>query len=101
MKRLIRVLIIAAVLLAPFSASAFNIDLGFSGNDSIFFNDKLVAGNKIRLYARVTNYGSQDAEGYVQFYQGTILVGQSQTISVRANGLPDEVFVDFHWVRAV
>lgn len=79
----------------PFSVSAFNADVGFAGNDSIFFDQKLVAGSKIRLYARVTNFGSLDTQAFVQFYQGTVLVGQSQAVSARASGLADEVFVDF------
>jgi hypothetical protein len=95
MKRILRALVATSVLLAPMTAFAYNVDLGFAGSDSIFFVGKLASGTKIRLYAKVTNYGSQDAEGYVQFYQGTVLVGQSQTVSVRAGGVPDEVFVDF------
>ncbi len=33
--------------------------------------------------------------GYVTFYQGDILIGNSQPISVRSGGLADEVYVDW------
>lgn len=86
--------LVAILFSAPFPALAAQIDLGF-GNDAVYLVGSLISGKTVRLYASVRNLGTLDAEGYVQFYQGTVLVGQSQVISVRANGLADEVFVDF------
>lgn len=60
-----------------------------------FSEDKLVAGATVRLYARVQNLGTTDVKGYVSFYQGPTLIGESQVISARANGFADEVFIDF------
>lgn len=63
--------------------------------DSISFSDRLVAGTTLRIYASVQNVGEEDVQGYVSFYQGTIPIGDSQVISVRAGGVPEEVYVDF------
>jgi hypothetical protein len=43
----------------------------------------------------VHNYGTKDVLGYVQFFAGPTLIGESQVISVRAGGLSDEIFVDW------
>lgn len=89
---------IILLLLSPLclEAVANQVDLGFTTGD-IFFDveEPLVAGDHIRLYARVHNYGEVDVQGYVEFFQGAIPVDQSQVISVRAGGVPEEVFVDF------
>ena len=91
-------LIIFFLLLSPIltQAASLTVDLGITSDD-IFFNQDgpLRTGEHIRLYARVNNHGDEDVEGYVLFYQGSIAIGQSQVISVRHNGAPEEVFVDF------
>lgn len=76
-------------------ARAENVDLGLDTGSISFSTETLYAGDTIRLYARVRNVGDADATAYVLFYQGGLLVGQSQPVSLRANGNPDEVFVDF------
>lgn len=81
-------------LLAPFAANAADVDLGVSAND-ISFSKPLVAGDRIRLYATVHNYGDEDVEGYVSFFQGSLAIGDSQVISVRSGGSPEDVYVDF------
>lgn len=68
--------------------------------DSIFFStEEFVAGDHIRLYARVENHGAEDVIAYVTFRRGSTAIGNSQLVSVRAHGLPDEVFVDFEVPR--
>ncbi|MBU0646607.1 PKD domain-containing protein [Patescibacteria group bacterium] len=91
-------LLIAFLLLCPLSlgAAAYDVDLGITAADVFFDTDApLVAGDHIRLYARVHNHGEVDVEGYVAFFQGSIPIEESQIISVRAGGAPEEVFVDF------
>lgn len=82
----------------PFTpvANAETVDLGFLGQDAIFFStNELVVGTRARVYARIHNFGDVDVTGRVAFHQGTIPLGSSQPISVRANGAFEEVFVDF------
>jgi len=84
------------LLILPFNsqAASYTYDLGINASD-ISFSHELVAGQTVRIYAGVHNYGSQDVSGYVTFYQSNSLIGDSQTISVKAGGLTDEVYVDF------
>lgn len=89
-----RLLIILPLLFLPALAHAATIDLGISSG-SISFSDELVAGTTIRIYAEVTNMGDTDVAGYVSFFQGTVPIDDSQVISVRAGGVPEEVYVDF------
>ena len=88
---------LSVLLIAPLTmlAADNSYDLGISPGD-ISFSKELVAGQKIRIYAAIHNLGNDDVSGYVTFYQGDKLIGDSQVISVRAGGLADEVFVD--WV---
>lgn len=77
-------------------AELYDYDLGFSEKDDFSFSvDELIVGERVRLYARVHNLGRYDVSGYVSFIQGSLPIGYSQPISVRANGFSDEVFVDF------
>ncbi len=80
--------------LLPFAARAAVADLAISAGE-ISFSKPLVAGERLRLYAVVRNVGTEDMSGYVTFFQGSIPIGDSQVVSVRAGGLGDEVFVDF------
>lgn len=85
-------------LFAPFAhAVEITTDLEV---DSIFFStEEFVAGDHIRIYARVENHGTEDVIAYVTFRRGATAIGNSQLVSVRAGGLPDEVFVDFEVPR--
>lgn len=77
-------------------ARAYTYDLGIGNEDIFFSKDVLISGESLRLYAVIHNYGSEDVSGYVSFYSGESLIGDSQVVSVRADGLSDEVYVD--WV---
>lgn len=89
-----RFLLALCLVFLPAVAHAASVDLSIS-SDTISFSDDLVSGSTIRIYAEVKNVGDQDVSGYVSFYQGSQPIGDSQVISVRAGGLPEEVYVDF------
>ncbi len=91
----IRSLAAAALLaLAPLSARAVSVDLAIDARD-ITFSKPLVAGERVRLYGQVDNRGSEDVSGYVTFFQGSVPIGDSQVVSVRAGGQAEDVYVDF------
>lgn len=77
------------------SVHAASIDLALDGSSISFSQSTLYVGDTVRIYARVRNVGDTDATAYVLFYQGGMVIGQSQPVSLRASGNPDEVFVDF------
>lgn len=86
-----------SLLLCPLLVRAQAVvNLGFQSREDIFFSTAtFVSGDRVRVYARITNLGTQDVTGHVVFSQGTIELGASQVISVRAGGAQEEVFVDF------
>ncbi|OGL66510.1 hypothetical protein A2856_02345 [Candidatus Uhrbacteria bacterium RIFCSPHIGHO2_01_FULL_63_20] len=84
-----------AVFLAPTVAHAAGADLAIRAADISFSQKTLVSGDHVRIYATVRNTGDVDVSGYVSFFQGTIPIDDSQVISVREGGVPEEVFVDF------
>ncbi len=77
------------------SLHAFSIDLALDAGNISFSQSTLYVGETVRIYARVRNVGDGDASAYVLFYQGGMVIGQSQPVSLRAGGNPDDVFVDF------
>lgn len=80
--------------LSASTAFASTADLSIN-QSSISFSGDLIAGSTVRVYAEVNNVGDVDVDGYVTFYQGSSVLGQSQVISVRSQGAPEEVYVDF------
>lgn len=84
-----------AFLFFPLAAHAGKVDLSLSPDGISFSKKTLISGDQIRIYATVKNVGDEDVDGYVEFFQGSIPIGQSQVLSVRADGVPDEVYVDF------
>ncbi len=89
-----RGLFVASVFLIPNVVFAGTVDLQLTPSD-ISFSDDLIAGSEVRIYVHVTNVGDEDVSGYVSFFQGSVPIGDSQVISVRAGGVPEEVYVDF------
>lgn len=84
------------LLFAPmYAILASGPDLGISGTDIRFSKEILIAGDKVRLYARVHNEGDQDVSGSVTFFQGNAVLGSTQMLSVLAGGVPEEVYIDF------
>lgn len=77
------------------AAAQYDYDLGIRAEDLSFTATRMIVEQKVRVYAMVYNYGNQDTSGFVSFYQGAQLLGDSQAMSVRAHGFADEVFIDF------
>ncbi|MCR4312572.1 MAG: PKD domain-containing protein [Candidatus Uhrbacteria bacterium] len=82
-------------MLLPSAVRAESPDLSIIANSISFSVSQLYSGDTVRLYASVRNIGDVDVTGFVYFYQGSMPIGRSQTISARAGGAQDEVFVDF------
>lgn len=76
------------------SAATYDYDLSIGPTDIRFSQDVLIAGQGVRIYATVHNVGNKDIVGYVSFFRGVDLIGNSQAISVLP-GSSDDVFVDF------
>lgn len=87
--------IILLLILSPFTTKSAVSDLSISADDIRFSKETLIAGDTVRLYARVQNIGDVDVSGYVTFFQSTTVLGNSQVISVLKSGLPEEVYIDF------
>jgi len=89
-------LVLLFSILIPLNAHATNgADMGIYASSIRFSKDVLRAGDEIRIYARVHNEGTEDVSGYVFFYSGVNTVGPSQIISSRADGVVEEVWIDF------
>ena len=94
MKRLVALCALVALGM-PWVSHAQNPDLSISPSGISFSTSTLYAGDTVRIYASVRNVGDVDVTGYVYFYQGSLPIDRSQSISLRADGPADEVFVDF------
>lgn len=88
-------LLAVLALTTPSFAHAAASDLAIGTGSISFSTSELYSGDDIRIYASVRNVGDVDMSGYVLFYQGSMPIGQSQPVSLRAGGPADEVFVDF------
>lgn len=84
----------AFLVLAPLAAHAAAVDLGINARD-ITFSKPLLAGERVRIYGEVRNFGTEDVSGYVTFFQGSLPIGDSQIVSVRSGGQSEDVYVDF------
>lgn len=87
--------LIFVFFLLPLTVQAVTVDLSIEQRSISFSEEKLITGDTIRIYAAVKNVGEVDVSGYVLFYQGDLPVGNSQVISLRSDGSPEEVYVDF------
>ncbi len=83
------------LLLAPTFTFAATSDLRITAEDIRFLKETLISGETIRLYARIHNMGDVDVSGYVTFFQGSSILGNSREISVINGGSPEEVYIDF------
>jgi len=90
-------IVFAPAMTGQVLAREFIYDVGLSAQDITFSLpvDRMPAHDFVRIYAKITNYGSSDMMASVAFYKGVQLIGRSQEISIRADGLADEVFVDW------
>jgi hypothetical protein len=94
-KFLLGALLSATIILPGFAHAATGPDLSIRASSIRFSKDALYAGDTVRIYATIKNGGETDAVAQVFFYQGAILIGGSQAISVVADGSGDDVYVDF------
>ena len=69
-------------------------DLSLNVSDITFSKENPVAGEKIRVFARVFNSGDQDVYGFVIFSVNDKGMGDPQPISVKV-GTYDDVFIDW------
>lgn len=81
-------------LAGPLQAAA-EFDIGLNSEDVWFSKSKFFAGEKVKIYAQIHNYGSKDVSAYVIFYQGETTIGEPQPVSVVAGGTDDAVWVDW------
>jgi len=93
---LIRYLVSIAmvILLWPTSTLALAYDLSINNTDISFSTDNLLVGQAIRLYVRIRNIGAEDMKGYITFFQGNQVIGDSQQIAIRGGNYGD-AWVDF------
>ena len=82
------------LLILPITTLALDYDLSLVNSDISFSTDNLIVGQQIRLYARVRNIGTKDMRGYVTFFQGDKVIGDSQQVAVRGSNYAD-AWVDF------
>lgn len=94
MKRLLLLALAITAFFLPTNAFAA-ADLEITNNSIRFSKETLIAGDEVRVYAKVRNRGDVDASGYVFFYSGLKPIGPSQIVSIPAGGTADEVWVDF------
>jgi len=83
------------LFLLPCLVKAGTADLSLSQGSIDFSKDILIVGDTVRVYATVKNIGEVDVSGYVAFFQGSLPIGDSQVISLRVSGSPEDVYVDF------
>lgn len=90
------VFLLSTVASIPLSfVHAGTVDLELVPGNISFSKSTLIEGDTVRIYARVRNVGDTDATASVVFFEGGAILGQSQVVSLRAGGSPDDVFVDF------
>ncbi|MBI5077514.1 hypothetical protein HZB94_04000 [Candidatus Falkowbacteria bacterium] len=78
------------------AATAFQVDLAASAGEIWLSKDtnNLIRGEQVRAYTSIVNLGEKDASGLVVFALGSTVIGQVP-VSLVANGVKDEAFVDF------
>lgn len=73
----------------------YDYDVASTVGSISFVPPQIKAGEPLRIYGTIVNVGNQDLTGHVGFYQGTFLIGDPQPFSLKANGVPEEVWVDW------
>lgn len=86
--------ICAAFLGIKAHSAPYDYDLFINQSDIRFSKDILISGDNVRIYAKVRNVGSEDISGYVSFFRGSQLIGNSLAVSVLPS-TSDDVFIDY------
>ncbi len=94
MKRLLGVLFFTFYFFHSAQFVFAKSSLSVSLSDITFSKEELLAGETVRIYARVLNSSAVDASGRVDFSAGGKQIGQAQSVSLRPNTY-DDVFVDW------
>ena len=95
MKPLALSLILAiGIALGFFNYAKAATDLTLANSDITFSKENPLAGEKIRIFARVFNTGDVDAYGFVIFLSDNKEIADPQPISVKINTY-DDVFIDW------
>lgn len=81
--------------LPAYAQQKFEFDVAASVGSITFVPPQIKAGESLRIYGTIVNVGEKDLTGHVGFYQGTFLIGEPQPFSLKANGVPEEVWVDW------
>ncbi|MDO8559186.1 MAG: thrombospondin type 3 repeat-containing protein [bacterium] len=90
---LISAVILLSVFLVSFDSFA-KTDLSLTATDIALSKDEPLAGETIRVFARVFNLGDTDVYGFVVFLDNSKEIADPQPISVKANTY-DDVFIDW------
>lgn len=72
-------------------------DLSLTATDIILSKEEPIAGETIRVFARVFNLGDTDVYGFVVFFDNGKEMKDPQPISVKANTY-DDVFIDWQFM---
>lgn len=86
-------MLVMAVLLDSGSVFA-KADLSLNVSDITFSKEEALAGDKVRVFARVFNVGDQDVYGFVAFLINDKEIAEPQPVSVKVNTY-DDVFIDW------
>ncbi len=76
-------------------AQTMTQDLGIKWVNFSADEKRFITGETIRIYATVENLGEVDMSGYVNFYAGNTLIGQSNPITAKNKEYPEQAWVDF------
>ncbi|MFW0862426.1 MAG: hypothetical protein ACKKL6_02465 [Candidatus Komeilibacteria bacterium] len=90
----LKYIIILILFVIPGITLAADYDLSVQSSDISFSENLLIAGSTVRIYATVHNVGTQDMRGYITFFQGNVVVDDSQVLAIRPGNSAD-AWVDF------
>lgn len=94
MKKFLVILFSIFYFLTYASIASAKADLSISETDITFSKENIVAGDLVKVYARVFNVGDTDVAGFVVFSTSNKEMAPPQTISIRPNTY-DDVFIDW------
>lgn len=83
--------------LSPLSlfGQTFQQDLGIKWVNFSVDENRIIAGQTVRIYATIENLGITDMSGYVNFFEGSSLIGTSNPITAKSKEFPEQAWADF------
>jgi len=94
------ILVISLFLVLPTAsilAQDYEIDMGVSREGIWFSPTQFFAGDSVKIYARIENYGSEDITGQVTFFQGVNQIGKPKSVSIVSGGQAEEIWTN-EWI---